>query len=87
MNVGAFSLLIFSPFWICWEGHMPAAGTAQISELTLTWINDQLRRELLKRMMEQPDPVADDMNWRRQMVTAVTALVSAVCLLIKNPFI
>lgn len=67
---------------------MTATGSAQISELTLSWINDQLRRELLRRMMEQQtETEAPQMNWRRQMLTAVTALISGVCLLIKNPFI
>ncbi|HET6422184.1 MAG TPA: hypothetical protein VFG20_00790 [Planctomycetaceae bacterium] len=67
---------------------MPAANSAQISELTLSWINDQLRRELLRRMMDQQaDDIPAETNWRRQMLTAVTALISGVCLLIKNPFI
>ncbi len=67
---------------------MPATGSAQISELTLSWINDQLRRELLRRMMEQQaETESPEMNWRRQMLTAVTALISGVCLLVKNPFI
>lgn len=66
---------------------MPAAGTAQISELTLTWINDQLRRELLRRMMDEQQPQHIDTNWRRQMLTAVTALVSGICLFVKSPFI
>lgn len=64
---------------------MPAAGTAQISELTLSWINDQLRRELLRRMMEKPQPTAGT-GWR-QMITAVMALVSGLCFLVKSPFI
>ncbi len=65
---------------------MPAAGTAHISELTLSWINDQLRRELLRRMMENSQTAVES-SWRRQMVTAMTALVSGFCLIVKSPFL
>jgi hypothetical protein len=36
-------------------------------------------------MMDHPQP--SDTNWRRQMITAVTALVSGICLMLKSPFI
>lgn len=66
---------------------MPAAATAQISELTLSWINDQLRRELLRRMSEQHHQQNYRMyDWQRQMIAAVSGLLSGLFLVVKSPF-
>lgn len=65
---------------------MPAAS-AQISELTLTWINDQLRRELLRRLTEQQPPRVSHLSiWQRQMIAAVSGLLSGLCLVVRGPF-
>lgn len=66
---------------------MPAAASTQISELTLSWINDQLRRELLHRMMEQNQPRdTGNYGWQRQMIAAVSGLLSGFAFFVKNPF-
>lgn len=66
---------------------MTPAATAQISVLTLSWINDQLRRELLRKMAEEnpPKPTAK-LGWQRQMIAAVTGLLSGFAFFAKNPF-
>ncbi len=63
------------------------AASAQISELTLSWINVQLRRELLRRIAEQnPPKVVRTYGWQRQMIAAVSGVLSGFALFAKNPF-
>ncbi len=66
---------------------MPAGSSTQISELTLSWINDQLRRELLRRMAEQNPPrsVRHD-GWQRQMIAAVSGLLSGLAIVVTRTF-
>ncbi len=66
---------------------MPATSTTQLSELTLSWINDQLRRELLRRMEEQtPRKTDHHSGWQRQFIAAVTGLLSGFALFARSPF-
>lgn len=66
---------------------MPAGSSSQISELTLSWINDQLRRELLRRLAEQNPPKVHRYDgWQRQMIAAVSGLLSGFAIVVTSTF-
>lgn len=67
---------------------MPAAASSQLSELTLSWINAQLRLELSRRLEEDTPPRAIDFSsWQRQMIAAVSGLLSGFALVARSPFV
>lgn len=62
---------------------MPTHATSEISILTLSWINDQLREELARQWEEEP-PM--NVFWHRQVLTALAAGLSGVISLAQRLF-
>lgn len=61
---------------------MQARTTEQIAELTLTWINEQLRAEAVRLIFAEEAPPPPSLDWRGHAIAAISGMLIGLCLVL-----